>query len=191
MLSSQLTIAHIPGKNNTASDYLSRLEIIPKEKLILRIREDISTTPIELNVQSAGVTEEDQIFLFTDDDEETEEQIWKRKKGARSHPRNQLPDIFLEILSVHSSTSLQQTTLQRLSNITTMAIEQQNDVILHQLRLKLQKEDYSKRFYSRIHVTGTTPVNSTVCQCRKTSSSETIMTKQETYITARHFYQNT
>ena len=42
------TIAHIPGINNTAADYLSRLEISPKEKLILRIREDIPTTPIEL-----------------------------------------------------------------------------------------------------------------------------------------------
>ena len=40
------TIAHIPGKNNTAADYLSRLEICPKEKLVLRIREDIQTTPI-------------------------------------------------------------------------------------------------------------------------------------------------
>ena len=137
------TIAHIPGKNNTAADYLSRLEICPKEKLIVRIQEDISTTPIELNVQSAGVTEEDQIF-FTDDDEETEEQIWQRKNVARSPPTNQLPDIYLENLSVYSSTSSQQTTLQRLSNITTMAIEQQNDVILHQLRLKLQKEDYSE-----------------------------------------------
>ena len=114
---------------------MSRLEIYPKEKLILRIREDISTTPIELNVQSAGVIEEDQIF-FTEDDEETEEQKWQRKKDPRSHPTNQVPDVFLEKLSVHNSASSQQTTLQRLSNITTMAIEQQNDVILHQLRLK-------------------------------------------------------
>ena len=137
------TIANIPGKNNTAADYLSRLEICPKEKLILRIREDISTTPIELNVQSAGVIEEDQIF-FTDDDEETEEQIWQRKKDARSHPANQEPDISLEKLSIHNGVSSQQTTLQRLSNTTTMAIEQQNDVILQQIRLKLQKEDYSE-----------------------------------------------
>ena len=84
------TIAHIPGKNNTAADYLFRLEISPKEKLILRIREDISITPIELNVQSAGVTEEEQIF-YTDDDEETEEQILKRKQDARSKPSNQFP----------------------------------------------------------------------------------------------------
>ena len=83
------TIAHIPGKNNTAADYLSCLEICPKEKLILRIREGISTTHIELNVQSAGVTEEEQI-IYTDDDEETEEKIWKRKQDARSNPTNQL-----------------------------------------------------------------------------------------------------
>ena len=137
------TIAHIPGKNNTAADYLSRLEISPKEKLVLRIREDIPITPIELNVQSAGVTEEDQIF-YTEEDEETEERIWQRKKDARCHPTNQLPDISLEKFSAHSGASSQMTTLQILSNSTTMAIEQQNDVVLHQLRLKLQKEEYSE-----------------------------------------------
>ena len=103
------TIAHIPGKNNTAADYLSRHEICPKEKLVLRIREDIPTTPIELNVQSAGVTEEDQIF-YTDDDEETEEQLWQRKKEARSNPTNQLPDISLDKLSLHRSTQIQTST---------------------------------------------------------------------------------
>ena len=44
------TFAHIPGKNYTVADYLSRLEISPKEKLILRIEEDIPTTPIKLHV---------------------------------------------------------------------------------------------------------------------------------------------
>ena len=89
------TIAHIAGKINIAADYLSRLEISPKEKLILRIREDIPTTPIDLHVQSAGVSEEEQIF-YTEDDDETEEQILQRKKDARAHPLNQLPDIHLK-----------------------------------------------------------------------------------------------
>ena len=137
------TIAHILGKNNTAADYLSRLEICPKEKLVLRVREDISITPIELKFQSAGVTEEDQV-CYTEEDEETEKQIWQRKKDARSHPTNQLPEISLEKLSAHSGASSQMTTLQILSNPTSMAIEQQNDVVLHQLRLKLQKEEYSE-----------------------------------------------
>ena len=50
----------------------------PQKKLILRIKEDIPTTPIELHVQSAGVSEEEQIFN-TEDDDETEEQIFQRK----------------------------------------------------------------------------------------------------------------
>ena len=82
------TIAHIPGKNNTAADYLSRLEISPKKKLKLHIREDIQTTPIELHVQSAGVAEEEQIY-YTEDDDETEEEIWQRKKQARDNPTHQ------------------------------------------------------------------------------------------------------
>ena len=52
-------IAHIPGNNNTAADYLSRMEMDPTEKLVLKIREDVETRPIEVNVQSAGVSEED------------------------------------------------------------------------------------------------------------------------------------
>ena len=57
------TIAHIPGKNNTAADYLSRMEMDPAEKLVLKIRADVETQPIEVNVQSVGVSEEEQVFF--------------------------------------------------------------------------------------------------------------------------------
>ena len=33
-------IAHIPGKNNKAADYLSRMEMDPTEKFVLKIPED-------------------------------------------------------------------------------------------------------------------------------------------------------
>ena len=74
------TIAHIPGNNNTAAEYSLCLEISPKEKLILKIRENLFTTPIDLNVQSVGVSEEEQIF-YTEDHDENEEHIWERKKS--------------------------------------------------------------------------------------------------------------
>ena len=61
------TIAHIPGKNIAAADYLSRMEMDPTEKLVLKIRADVETQPIEVNVQSAGVSEEEQVF-FTEED---------------------------------------------------------------------------------------------------------------------------
>ena len=56
------TIAHIPGKNTTAADYLSRMEVDSKEKLVLKIREEVETQPIEVNVQSAGVSESESSF---------------------------------------------------------------------------------------------------------------------------------
>ena len=37
---------------NTAADFLSRLEIDPNEKISLKIREDIPTKPIEVNIES-------------------------------------------------------------------------------------------------------------------------------------------
>ena len=73
-----------------------------RKKLILRIREDIHTTPIELHVQSARVIEEEQIF-YTEDDDETEEQIRQRKKQARENPINQLPDIPFKKFTTHNS----------------------------------------------------------------------------------------
>ena len=70
----QFVIAHIPGAQNTAADYLSLLEADPKDKLVMKVREDLQTVPIEINVQSAGVSQEKRIF-YTNDDDETKEQF--------------------------------------------------------------------------------------------------------------------
>ena len=51
----------------------------------MKIREDVQTLPIEINVQSAGVSQEEQIF-YTNDDDETEEQFWARKEAIRKNP---------------------------------------------------------------------------------------------------------
>ena len=58
------------------------MEMDPTEKLVLKIREDVETRPIEVNVQSAGVSEEEQVF-FTEEDNETEQQIWERKQQSK------------------------------------------------------------------------------------------------------------
>ena len=168
------TVAHIPGKNNTAADYLSRLEISPKEKLILRIREDIPTTPIELHVQSAGVSEEEQIF-YTDDDVETEEQILQRKKDARAHPAHQLPDISFEKLTTHKSQYHKLSTIQKLTSINSIAVEQNNDIILQQLRLKILKENYSESIPIDTNIT---VAKWTDCPLQMKSSPGSILMKQ-------------
>ena len=57
------TIAHIPGKMNTAADFLSRLEMDPNKKIVLKIKEDIPTKPIEVNIESTGIAQEETVFL--------------------------------------------------------------------------------------------------------------------------------
>ena len=89
-------IAHIPGAQNTAADYLSRLEADPKDKLVMKIREDVQTLPIEINVQSARVTQEEQIF-YTNDDDETEEQYWARKEAIRKNQAINEPTVKIQI----------------------------------------------------------------------------------------------
>ena len=68
---------------NTAADFLSRLDLDPKEKVQLLIRDDIQTAPIEVHIQCSNVAEEEQFYFLPDDDIETEEQIWERKQRAR------------------------------------------------------------------------------------------------------------
>ena len=73
-------IAHIAGSVNTAADFLSRLELKLTERIRLKIREDVQTTPIEVTTSSSDVADEEQFFFtHTDDQDETEEQILEKK----------------------------------------------------------------------------------------------------------------
>ena len=62
VLQFNFTMAHIPGKMNTAADFLSSLEMDPNEKVNLKIREDIPTKPIEVNIDSTGIAQEEPVF---------------------------------------------------------------------------------------------------------------------------------
>ena len=65
MLQINFKIAHIAGSVNTAADYLSRLELEVTEKIRLKIRENIQTTPIEVTNSSSDVAHEEQVFSRT------------------------------------------------------------------------------------------------------------------------------
>ena len=75
MLQFNFKIAHIAGSVSTAADFLSRLELKVTEKIGLKIREDIQTTPIEVTTSSSDVADEKQ-FFFTqaDNNDESERQ---------------------------------------------------------------------------------------------------------------------
>ena len=69
---------------------------------------------------------------------------YQRKRDARAHPAHQLPDISFEKFTTHKSQYHKLSTIQKLTSINSIAVEQNNDIILQQLRLKILKENYSE-----------------------------------------------
>ena len=81
-------IAHFAGSVNTAADFLSRLELKVTEKIRLKIREDIHTTPIEVTTSSSDVADEEQFFFtHADDSNESEEQTLERKEQTKRNAK--------------------------------------------------------------------------------------------------------
>ena len=77
---------------NTAADFLSRLELDPNEKIILKIREDIPTKTIEVNNDSTGIAQEETVFFDpTNQQETTEAELWKHEEEARNAIPNDPP----------------------------------------------------------------------------------------------------
>ena len=80
VLEYNFVIAHVAGSMNTAADFLYRTEVDPTEKLEMTIRNDIHTKAIEVNIQSTGIVEEEQIYILPDE-EIDENQLWEEKQN--------------------------------------------------------------------------------------------------------------
>ena len=139
-----LKIAHIAGSVNTAADFLSRLELKVTEKIHLKIREDVQTTPIEVTTSSSDNADEEQIFfLQADGEDETEKQILQRKdqsqKKAAEWVVNQEPSSMKP--SIKQFTKIDgNTTSYSTHGIKANARvgeEQDADLVLRNLKLKL------------------------------------------------------
>ena len=85
--------AHIAGSVNTAADFLSRLELKVTEKIHLKIRGDVQTTPIVVTTSSSHAAHEEH-FFFTQADghNETEEQILQRKEQSQKKAAEWVPN---------------------------------------------------------------------------------------------------
>ena len=55
---------HVAGTQNTAANFLSRIDLNPKERVELKIKNDITIRPIQVNQQSTDVAYEEQVFSF-------------------------------------------------------------------------------------------------------------------------------
>ena len=88
VLQFNFTKALIAGSVNTAADFLSRLELKVTEKIRLKIREDIHTTPNEVTISYPDVADKEQIFFtHADDGKESEEKTLERKEQPRQNAK--------------------------------------------------------------------------------------------------------
>ena len=137
-------IAHIAGSVNTAADFLSRLELKVTEKIHLKIREDVQTTPIEVSTSSSDVADEEQ-FFFTqpESQDETEEQIFQRKGQSKNKAAEWVLNQELSSIkpSIKQFTKIDgNTTSYSINGIKANArirVEQDADLVLKNLKLKI------------------------------------------------------
>ena len=132
VLQFNFTIAHIPGKINTAADFVFRLEMDPNEKIILKIREDIPTKRIEVNIVSTGIAQEETVFFDpTDQQETTEKELWTRKEETRNAIPNDPP--VITVSCYYANDLHKDTTIVNIAQVTKpsrILIEQDSDPTL-------------------------------------------------------------
>ena len=77
-------MAHIAGSVNTAVEIFSRLESKVTEKIRLKIREGVQTTPIEVTTSSSDVADMEQFFSEqAAAEDEAEEKTFERREQSR------------------------------------------------------------------------------------------------------------
>ena len=144
-------IAHIAGSVNTAAEFLSRLELKVTEKICLKIREDIQTTPIEVTTSSSDVADEEHMFFtHADDAKESEEQALERKQQSRQNAKQWAANEELLALktSVKKFTKIDgNTTSYSINSIKATArirVEQDVDLVMKNLKLKILGQPFDE-----------------------------------------------
>ena len=144
-------IAHIAGSVNTAADFLSRLELKVTEKIRLKIRKDIPTTPFEVTTSSSDVADKEQ-FFFTraDNSNESEEQTLERKEQSRQNAMQWAGNEESPALktSVKEFTKIDGNTasysMNGIKENARIRVEQDADLVLKNMKLKMLGQPYDE-----------------------------------------------
>ena len=114
----------------------------PNENLIPKIPEDVETRPIEVNVQSIGVSDEEQVF-FTEEGDETEIQIWERKRLSKERHNVDETAIPIDAISEKNVDEITNFT-QTLRRTNQTLLKQTRDLILLHFKSIIRKVEYSE-----------------------------------------------
>ena len=132
---------HAAGSQNTAADFLSRQELTRKEEVQLKIRNDILTAPIVVNLQSTDVADEEQRFFLPEEGEESEQETFARK--ARSKQREKEPSTKVaEVIKIPLNSAVY--TFGAVKESARIRDEQDAHPLLKAIKLRVPRKEYDK-----------------------------------------------
>ena len=109
------------------------------EKIILKNRGDFPTKPIEVNIKSTGLAQEEPVFFDTTDQHETtEKELWKRKAKTRNTIPNDPPVITVSAFyanDIYKDTTIVNTA--QLTKLSRILKEQDSDLTLLNFKCKM------------------------------------------------------
>ena len=73
---------HVAGSQNTATGFLSRLGLTPKN-VHMKLRDDILTSPIEISLQSTDVADGEQLFFLPDEEKKSAQESFVKKPPSK------------------------------------------------------------------------------------------------------------
>ena len=137
---------HVAGSQNTPADFLSRLELTPKEKVQIKLRDDILMSPIEVNLQSSDVVDEEQLFFLPDEEDESEQEIFARKalskRRALDEYERELSTKVTEVIKIPLNSAVY--SFGAIIENARIRNEQDADPLLKALKQRISHEEYDK-----------------------------------------------
>ena len=137
---------HVADSQNTAADFLSRLELTPKEKVQLKLRDDILTSPIEVNLQSSDVADEEHFFFLADEEAESEQKIFAKKalskQRAIDEHEKELSTKVTEVIKIPLNSAVY--SFGAITENARIRNEQDANPLLKALKLRISHEEYDK-----------------------------------------------
>ena len=148
VLQYKFKIALIAGSVNTAADFLSRPQLKVTEKVRLKIREGIQTTPIEVTTSSSDVADEEKLFITQEDkNDESEEQTLEQKEQnakqwvAKEEPSS-LKTSVKEFIKIDGNTMSY--SMNGIKSNARIRVEQDVDPVLKNMKLRILSQPHDE-----------------------------------------------
>ena len=139
-------IMHVAGTQNTAADCLSRTDLNLEEKVELKIRNDITIQPKQVNLQSTDVAGEEQFFFLPEETIETDKEILLQKEQTRQNARDE--ETTKIKLSIKETTPIPikkaSYTFGAIKEDARIRVEQDSDLVFKAIKRKLICEEHDK-----------------------------------------------